>query len=84
MKPKGDLHLMEYRNPDNGRRHRMWLFHRQSPAPDTSAVDRNLMTAGDGHMILVSFDDKNGGHHCHRYPMANIARIKAAPAVGAE
>lgn len=80
MKPKGDLHLVEYRNPDGGRCHRIWLFRRQSPAPDTSLVHRSLKTNHDGHAVVVSFEDMDGKAHRHIYPMVNVARSEASPA----
>lgn len=79
MKPKGDLHLVEYNNPANGRRHRIWLFRRQTPQPDTSMVHSDLTTNNDGHAIVVSFKDSQDGDHCHRYPMTNVARTEQGP-----
>ena len=79
-KPKGDLHLVEYRNPANDRRHRIWLFRKQSPAPNTSAVHCKLKTFSEEHTIVVSFEDKKGEGHFHRYPMVNVARSEAGPA----
>lgn len=76
---KGDLHLVEYHNPDNGRRCRIWLFRKQSPGPDTSAVHHDLKTANEDHVIVVSFKDAQDRYHCHRYPMANVARSEQAP-----
>lgn len=81
MKPKGDLHLVEYRNPDNGRRHKVWLFHRQSPPVDTSMVHCDLKTVAEDRAIVVKFQDVNGRAHRHIYPMANIARVESAPAM---
>ncbi len=80
MKPKGDLHLVEYRNPAAGRCHRIWLFRKQVPAPDTSVVRSELMTTNDGNAVVVKFKDAAGNSHCHRYPMVNVARSEAGPA----
>jgi len=79
MKSKGDLHLVEYRNPDNGRRHKVWLFRKQSPPPDTSAVHCGLKTLTEDGAVVVRFQDRNGEDHWHKYPMENIARVESAP-----
>jgi len=72
---KGDLHVVEYAT--KGRRHRIWLFRRQEPAPDPSLVHSELTTTNEDHAIVVRFVDSGGNHHCHRYPMCHVARSEA-------
>ena len=80
MEPtKCNLHLVKYSNPSNGRCHRIWLFRRQIPQPDTSMVHSDLKTRSSDDMIMVEFKDAQGGSHYHKYPMINIARTEQGP-----
>lgn len=76
---KGDLYLVEYHNPANRRRSRVWLFRKQIPVPDTLAVHHDLKTGSEDHAIVITFKDRQDKTHCHRYPMANVARTEQTP-----